>query len=276
MAFAIGVTAAWVPSFWYDEAATVYSSRRPFPELLDLLRSTDVVHGAYYVAMHLWGSVFGFSELSMRLPSALAVGVAAAGVVVLAQRLSTVRVALLSGVAFALLPRVLWAAVEARSYAATAAVAVWLTVVFVVALHSRSRWWWVLYCAMLTVSIVLFVYLATLVGVHLLIMLARRRLRASFLPWSAAVGTTLAVTAVFLKVVFRQAKQVGWIPPSTATFPGLCWNISGSSVHLCSAYSWVSFSLLHCMFRSRKNRTLLTGAAGRCQSRSHGLSYRWL
>jgi mannosyltransferase len=219
LAFAIGVIAAWIPSFWYDEAATVYSSRRPFPELLDLLRSTDVVHGAYYVAMHLWGSVFGFSEFSMRLPSALAVGVAAAGVVVLAQRLSTARVALLSGVAFALLPRVLWAAVEARSYAATAAVAVWLTVVFVVALQSRSRWWWVLYCAMLTVSIVLFVYLATLVGVHLLIMSARGRLRASFLPWAAAVVTTLAVTAVFLKVVFRQAKQVGWIPPIDGNFP---------------------------------------------------------
>lgn len=219
LAFAVGVTASWVPSFWYDEVATVYSSRRSFAELLDLLRSTDAVHGAYYVIMHLWGSVFGFSEFSMRLPSALSVGVAAAGVVVLAQRLSTARVALLSGVAFALLPRVLWAAIEARSYAATAALAVWFTVVFVVALHSRSRWWWVLYCAMLTVSIVLSVYLATLVGVHLLIMLTRRRFRASFLPWAFAVGTALVATAVFSRVVFRQAKQVGWIPPIDGNFP---------------------------------------------------------
>ncbi|WP_415972156.1 glycosyltransferase family 39 protein [Rhodococcus sp. 077-4] len=218
-AFAIGVTAAWVPSFWYDEAATVYSSRRSFAELLDLLRSTDIVHGAYYVGMHLWGRVFGFSEFSMRLPSALAVGVAAAGVVVLASRLSTPRVALLSGVAFALLPRVLWAAVEARSYASTAAAAVWLTIVFLVALHSRSRWWWALYAAMLAVSIVLFVYLATVVAAHLLIMVARRRFRASFLPWAAAVVTALVVTAMFLRVVLRQAAQVGWIPPIDGNFP---------------------------------------------------------
>ena len=153
-AFVLGVTASWVPSFWYDEVATVYSSRRSYDDLVDLLRGTDAVHGAYYVGMHLWGSVFGFSEFSVRLPSAVAVGVAAAGVVVLASRLSTPRVALLSGVAFALLPRVLWAAVEARGYALTAAAAVWLTIVLIVALHSRSRWWWVLYAAMLAVSIV--------------------------------------------------------------------------------------------------------------------------
>ena len=218
-AFAIGVTASWVPSFWYDEAATVYSSRRSFAELLELLRSTDVVHGAYYVGIHLWGRVFGFSEFSMRLPSALAVGVAAAGVVVLASRLSTPRVALLAGVSFALLPRVLWAAVEARSYALTAAAAVWLTIVFLVALHARSRWWWVLYSAMLALSIVLFVYLATIVAAHLLIMLARRRIRASLLPWAASVVAALAVTALFLKVVLRQAGQVGWIPPIDGNFP---------------------------------------------------------
>ena len=218
-AFVIGVAASWVPSYWYDEAATVYSSRRSFSELLELLRSVDIVHGAYYVGMHLWGRVFGFSEFSMRLPSALAVGLAAAGVVVLASRLSTPRVALFSGVAFALLPRVLWAAVEARSYALTAAAAVWLTVVFVVALHARSRWWWVLYSSMLALSIVLFVYLATLVAVHLLIMLARRRFRASLLPWATAVATALVVTAVFLKIVLRQATQVSWIPPIDGNFP---------------------------------------------------------
>ena len=218
-AFVLGVTASWVPSFWYDEVATVYSSRRSYDDLVDLLRGTDAVHGAYYVGMHLWGSVFGFSEFSVRLPSAVAVGVAAAGVVVLASRLSTPRVALLSGVAFALLPRVLWAAVEARGYALTAAAAVWLTIVLIVALHSRSRWWWVLYAAMLAVSIVLFVYLATIVAAHFLIMLARRRVRASALPWSAAVVMTLAVTAVFLKVVLRQATQVGWIPPIDGNFP---------------------------------------------------------
>lgn len=33
-AFVIGVAASWVPSYWYDEAATVYSSRRSFSELL--------------------------------------------------------------------------------------------------------------------------------------------------------------------------------------------------------------------------------------------------
>ena len=38
--------------------------------------------------------------------------------------------AVCAGLVFAILPRVTWAAVEARSYALTAAVAVWLGVVY--------------------------------------------------------------------------------------------------------------------------------------------------
>lgn len=54
-AFVLGVAGSWIPSFWYDEVASVYASRRSLPDLIDLLRSTDIVHGAYYMGLHLWG-----------------------------------------------------------------------------------------------------------------------------------------------------------------------------------------------------------------------------
>ena len=218
-AFVLGVAGSWIPSFWYDEVASVYASRRSLPDLIDLLRSTDIVHGAYYMGLHLWGEMFGFSEFSVRLPSAIAVGGAAAGGVVLASRVSSGPVALFSGILFALLPRVTWAAVEARSYALTAAAVVWLTVLLLVSLQSRARWWWVLYSLVLAMSIVLFVYLATIVAVHFLILLLHKKFRSAMLWWSGAVAASLLAIFPFLLAVLRQAGQVSWIPPLDGNLP---------------------------------------------------------
>ena len=209
-AFVLGVLGSWRPSYWYDEAATVYVSSRPLPDLRRILEHQDAVHGLYDIGMHFWFRLFGILEFSARLPSALAVGVAAAGVFVLGRLLVNDRVGLFAGVVFAILPRVTWAAVEARSYALTAAAAVWLTVILVLALR-RSRWfWWASYAVGVALTIVLFVDTATLVGAHLLsvAILARK----SLLPWlsSAGAGGLLALPAVVF--IRGQSGQVDWIP----------------------------------------------------------------
>ena len=140
--FVVGALGSWRPSFWYDEAATVFSATRRMPDLLRLLQHQDAVHGLYYLGMHFWFRVFGAGEPAARLPSAIAVGVATAGVVLLGGRLASVRVGIASGVLFLVLPRVTWAAVEARDLALTAALAVWLTVLLLAAVrHNDIRWW---------------------------------------------------------------------------------------------------------------------------------------
>ena len=58
----------------------------------------------------------------------------------LTRRLSTASAALAAGLVFAVLPRVTWMGIEGRSYAMTAAVAVWLTVLFVSLLRRREVW----------------------------------------------------------------------------------------------------------------------------------------
>jgi len=97
-AFAIAVSAAGSarPSFWFDEAATISAGSRSLPELWRLLGNIDAVHGLYYLLMHAWLTIFPATEFWLRLPSCLAVGVAAAGVVVLGKSFSsrTVAVAL--------------------------------------------------------------------------------------------------------------------------------------------------------------------------------------
>ncbi|MES2171123.1 MAG: glycosyltransferase family 39 protein, partial [Actinomycetota bacterium] len=116
------------------------------------------VHGTYYLFMHFWITLFGASELSVRLPSSIAVGIAVAGVVVLGTLLFSKRVAVIAAIVFVAIPRVNLDGVEGRAYAMTAAVAVWLTIFFVLLVRSRTprRLVWVAYGLAVAASIYLF------------------------------------------------------------------------------------------------------------------------
>lgn len=208
------------PSFWYDEAATISASySRPLDALWQMLGDVDAVHGLYYVLMHGWFTVAPPTEFWSRVPSGLAVGVAAAGVVVLGRQLSSRGVGLTAGVVCAILPRATWAGIEARPYALTMVLAVGLTVVLVWASGRESRWAWMGYGAVLAMSILFDVYLALLVPAHAVFMLAFRRRRAVLPPFAIAAGVGVAVMAPFATVVAGQAQQISWITPiGTRTF----------------------------------------------------------
>ena len=114
----VGVFAAVVslggagrPSFWYDEAATISASySRSLGQLWHMLSNVDAVHGLYYVLMHGWFQIFPPTEFWSRAPSGLAVGGAAAGLVVLGKQFSSRTVAVASGLVCAILPRSTWQA----------------------------------------------------------------------------------------------------------------------------------------------------------------------
>ncbi len=166
LAAAVSAIASGVPSFWLDEAASLSASDRPLPDLMGLLGRLDAVHGAYYVLLHGWTSVAGGSAVAVRMPSALAVGVATAGTFVLARQLIGRRdVAWVAAIVFMMLPRVTWMGIEARSFAFATAGAVWLTVVYLWAARGPGRRWWV-YLALAALGIVLHLYVALLLIVH--------------------------------------------------------------------------------------------------------------
>ncbi|MHA3703895.1 glycosyltransferase family 39 protein [Jatrophihabitans sp. YIM 134969] len=206
----VAIVPAWHVSLWYDEAASVSAAERSVGHLLDLTRNTNAAQGVYYLLLHVWTAVAGTSPTALRAPSAVAIGLAAVGVVVLARRAYGPGTALLAGVVFAVLPRVTWAGIEARPYALTAAVAVWLTVLAVTAADGgfatrRTRLLgWAAYAVLAGFGVALFVYLALLVVVHgALLLLGRGRTtpaaaRAVVLSWLAAavVGAVLAAPVV--------------------------------------------------------------------------------
>ena len=211
---AVSLVGAGRPSFWYDEAATISAAySRSLGQLWRMLGNVDAVHGLYYLLMHGWFQIFPPTEFWSRAPSGLAIGGAAAGVVVLGKQFSSRTVAVSSGVVCGILPRTTWAGIEARPYAISMMAAVWLTVLLVVAARRESRWVWLSYGIALALSILLDMYLVLVLMVHVVFMCAFQRGRTVLVPF--AITSVLAVCALapFAIEVVGQVQQIKWIAP---------------------------------------------------------------
>ncbi|MFN6546741.1 glycosyltransferase family 39 protein [Mycolicibacterium nivoides] len=216
-AFAIVLSAAGAarPSLWFDEAATISAATRSVSQLWELIGHIDAVHGLYYLGMHGWFTVFPATEFWSRFSSCLAVGGATAGVVVLGRQFGNRTLSVCAGVLFAMLPRITWAGIEARSYSWSTLAAVWLTVLLISAIRRDRAALWVSYVALLAVSTVLNIFAVLMVVPHAVavIMLGDRRARAR---WAAVTTAGVLVVAPFFVWCRSQSFQVGWISP-----PGL-------------------------------------------------------
>lgn len=217
--FLVSFAWSWRPSYWGDEAASVMSAERSFADLFRMLGNVDAVHGAYYVVLHVWIDLFGASELSTRLPSALAVGAATAGTVVLARSLGNARLAVVAGTVFAVLPRVTYMGAEARSTAMATMLAVWTMVTLVWLLRRPHRrrlpLLWGLYALGLAAGFYIFLYLVLLIPVHALVVIALTRRRPDRLKalW-AWLGATVAASAAAAPVLVwgvAQREQISFL-----------------------------------------------------------------
>lgn len=213
VAMVVGIIGAGRPSFWFDEAATISASTRSTGELFELVSEHDSAHSLYYLLMHTWFSVFPHTEFWARVPSVLAIGAGAAGVVIVGRRLSTRAVGLTSGIMFAILPRVTWAAIEARPYALGAAVAVWLTIALLVAVDRRRVAFWAIYAVVLMLAVLVSIHLLLLVFVYLCVLRILRAPRTAWIGWCIATVIALAVLLPYLQFMRSKADQINWIRP---------------------------------------------------------------
>jgi mannosyltransferase len=222
LATLISSIGSWIPSKWNDEAATQTAATRPLGQLWQMMHHIDAVHGAYYAFMHFWILAFGTSNFALRAPSMIAVGVACAGVVVLGKRLGSRRIAIWSGLVFMLLPRVTWMGIEARSYAFTALVAIWLTIVLLRFVDKHRPGWWAAYVVLAACGVVLNVYLALLVLAHgVALVISRRRhpqpLRV-LIGWAVAAVLAALLASPIVSLVVGQTSQ---LPFGPLTFTGV-------------------------------------------------------
>ena len=136
-----------VPPIWGDEGVTKEMAARSVSELLATMPHDDAVHGAYYLVVHVVETVAGSSTATvLRLPSVVAMGVAAAFTALIARRLAALAgspnpaiTGLAAGVLFALLPTVVRYAQEARSYAIVTMLAAITTYLLLRAVSARRH-----------------------------------------------------------------------------------------------------------------------------------------
>jgi mannosyltransferase len=217
------ISGAWAcrPSLWFDEGATISASAsRTLPGLWKLLGSIDAVHGLYYLLMHGWFAIFPPTEFWSRVPSALAIGVAAAGVTVFTRQFVPGRAtALCAGAVFAILPRTTWAGIEARSYAFVAAAAIWLTVLLVTAVRRGrppGKRLWVTYALALMLSILLNLNLLLMVPVYgamLPLLTPKGSRKSAVIGWAVSSAIAVGAMTPFMVFAHNQVFQVNWIYP---------------------------------------------------------------
>ena len=210
----VSLAGAGRPSFWYDEAATISASySRSLGQLWQMLHNVDAVEGLYYLLMHGWFSIVAPTEFWSRVPSGLAVGGAAAGIVVLGKQFSSRTVAVSSGVVCAILPRATWAGVEARPYALSMLAAVWVTVLFVGATRRNNLGAWCCYGFVLAMSVVLDIYLILLSLAHFVFVCVFLRSRAVISRFVATSTVAGGAVLPLMVVAAGQTHQISWVAP---------------------------------------------------------------
>ncbi len=225
-----------------DEAATRWAATLlSWSKLMHLLHHVDLVHLVYYSSVHVWASVFGNSPESIRVPSVLAMALAALFVALLGRRVtgSTV-VGASAGLVMAVTPEVNYYAQNARSYAFVFAAVTAATLALVVALEhdddeAQTAWaryrWWVGYAAL----IVLVGYLNELAFVavvaHLITLVWSRAPRRTQKRWLVSVVAAGVCLLPFVVLTARQSVAVSWIQaPTAAVFGTMFRALFGSPV----------------------------------------------
>ena len=201
------------PSFWVDEAATISAIDRSLPDLFRMLGSIDAVHGFYYLLMRGWAALFGLSEFALRLPSLIAIGVAAGLVVAIGRRIGSLNYGLTAAALMVLLPRTQYVATDARSYALALAAGVAATYFLVRARELPERRFWVGYAAAGLLATLLSFYTVLVFVAHAVTVCLDRRLRENWRPFLATSPAWLIPTACLAVIGMSQQFQISWIRP---------------------------------------------------------------
>ncbi|MBQ0900504.1 glycosyltransferase family 39 protein [Micromonospora sp. U21] len=199
---------------WRDEIATWVASTKSLRGLQDLVEGTDAVIAPYYLFMHGWIAVFGDSEVSIRMPSLLAIALAAALTAAIGRKLFDPATGLFAGLLVAVVPTISRYAQEARPYALAAAATVLGTLLLLRAAERPSWLRWLAYAGVVTVAGLMHLVALLLLLAHLVYVVSLRETKVT-VRWFAAAATGVLPVLPVAWVGIDQAGQVGWIPEAT-------------------------------------------------------------
>lgn len=198
-------------SVWFDEAYSITLAHQPIGSLIHLT-SLDTHPPFYYLGLKAWGSVFGWSEPSLRLSSLLMMSGAVGMIALSVRRLFGMRAALLSLLLLVVSPFIWRYGFEIRMYSAAAFIVASATYVLIRAQEGRKWVWWAVYGLLVALGLYTLYYTVLGWAAHLVwLLLAWRRgahpqlrhlLRA---PW---IWAYLGAALLFLP----------WLPVLTSQF----------------------------------------------------------
>ncbi|WP_079153088.1 glycosyltransferase family 39 protein [Streptomyces malaysiensis] len=198
-------------TMWGDESVTYQLAHRDLSQIWHTAQHIDLVHALYYAVMHEIFGLFGGGLLTLRLPSVLAMSVAASGVGLLALRLAGPRAGLLAGLVFPLLPQVQKYAQEGRSYAMVCALVTWATYALVVSVPQRARWRWAVYGSTMLLACLLHEFAVLALVAHGVTLVVSRVPRPVMRAWSVAAAGVVAGLLPLAIYSAGQSEQVSWI-----------------------------------------------------------------
>ncbi|MFJ1973894.1 hypothetical protein ACIO93_35180 [Streptomyces sp. NPDC087903] len=198
-------------TMWGDESVTYQLAHRDLSQIWLTAQHVDLVHALYYAVMHEIFGLFGGGLLTLRLPSVLAMSVAASGVGLLALRLAGPRAGLVAGLVFPLLPQVQKYAQEGRSYAMVCALLTWATYALVVSVPHRARWRWAVYGSTMLLACLLHEFAVLALVAHGVTLVVSRVPRPVLRAWSVAAAGVVAGLLPLAICSAGQSEQVSWI-----------------------------------------------------------------
>ncbi|MEV4563177.1 glycosyltransferase family 39 protein [Nonomuraea sp. NPDC049419] len=189
-----------------DELATISAASRSLAGMVELARHIDGHFLPYYLFMHLWMKA-GTAELWLRLPSAVAIGVAAWLLVDLGRRLHSTRAGVVAAGVFAILPSVSYYGAFARSYAFAAAAVVFAFWALHRALERPSGRRWVAYGVAVALVCCTHLFAVLVLPAHAL--LVRREVLGRM---AAALAVGCVPAAVLGLIGYGERHAISWIP----------------------------------------------------------------
>jgi mannosyltransferase len=205
-----------------DEVATHWAALLPLRWLVHLLSNVDAVHGLYYLLMHAWAAV-GSTPVIMRIPSVIAMCVAAVLIVILGQRLTGSGWAgLFAGLIMVATPSISYYAQTARSYAMVFACVLGSTLALLYALEAEAagasrRRRWLGYAGLVALGGYLNEMSLLVLAAHGVTVLLARYGRPVLERWLWAAGGGAAVVAPLVLLSIKEHAAIGWINPPGAT-----------------------------------------------------------
>ena len=198
-------------SLWFDEAWTALFAPQRGAALRDILWNQPFPF--YYLLMSGWTALAGWSEIALRLFSALA-GIASIPLLYrLAAALFGQREAKLAALFLAISPLHVWYSQEARMYALAASLALAANLAFLQAMRTGRRSWWAAYVLLSACGLHTFYYNALFLvaqGLTLLYRLAQERFsnaaRRLLYSWLVAQFVILLLFLPGLRVLFSQVQ----------------------------------------------------------------------